>query len=109
MLKYSAAGIISALALAWIGRAFASLPFKRRTAVASAVTGFVICTPTIALLLGPSKDPSNSAAIVLALTAAAIAAIAGSLWGVVTLAAEAFGDRRHERDTGQLTLGGAHR
>lgn len=109
VLSYSLAGVLSAVALVWIGRAFASLPFTRRSAVRSAVTGLVICTPAIALLLGPNTDTSHSAAVVLALTAAAIAAIIGSLWGIVTLAADAFGEWRHDRETGQLTLGGAHR
>ncbi|HXV16834.1 MAG TPA: hypothetical protein VD758_08645 [Gemmatimonadaceae bacterium] len=109
VLKYSVAGTLAGLGLVWIGRAFASLPFRPKTALLSAAFGLFLCTPVIALLIGPSTDTSNSAAVVLALTSAAAAAMAGALWGVVTLAGDAFGEWRHERSTGQLTLGGAHR
>ena len=109
VLKYSVAGTLTGLGLIWIGRAFASLPFRPKTALLSAGLGLFLCTPVIALLIGPSTDTSNSSAVVLALTSAAAAAMAGALWGVVTLAGDAFGEWRHERGTGQLTLGGAHR
>ena len=111
VLRYSIAGTLTGLGLVWIGRAFASRPFRPGTALLSAGIGFFICTPVIAMLLGPSTDSSRSSEVVLALTAAAAAAMAGALWGVLTLAGDAFGEWKGERSTGtrQLTLGGAHR
>ena len=109
VLNYSIAGTLAGLGLVWIGRAFASLPFRARSAVTSVLFGFFICTPAIAQLFGPGSDRSDASVVVLAMTAAAVAAMGGALWGVATLAGDAFGEWRHHRGTGQLTLGGAHR
>lgn len=109
VLKYAFAGTLTGLALVWIGRAFASLAFNSRHALEGVLFGLFICTPAIAQLLGPDGDKSSPSVVVLALTAAATAAMGGALWGVATLAGDAFGEWKHERSTGQLTLGGAHR
>lgn len=109
VLDYAIAGTLTGLGLVWIVRAFASRPFRGRTALTSIVFGFFICTPTIAQLLGRGGDRSSPSVVVLALAAAAAAAMGGALWGVATLAGDAFGEWRHQRVASPLTLGGAHR
>lgn len=110
VLGYVVAGTLVGLALTWIARAFASVEFNSRTAVFGAAFGVLIFTPVMAMLLDDNIDASGSSIIVLAISAAAAAAMAGALWGILNLAGEALSEWRHERSGfSHLTLGGAHR
>lgn len=91
---YAIAGTLSGFALTWVAREFALLDFTRRLAGRSAVAGFLILTPLISMLIDESADPSNTSSIVLAFAAAGAAAFGGTLWSVLKLAGEAFGDRQ---------------
>ena len=108
--SYAIAGTLSGIALAWIGWAFASASFTRRTAIVSLFAGFFIFTPFIAMLLIASRTPLDSSAVVLATAAGSVAAMAGAIWGVMHLARDAFASWRDERRTPtQLSLRVAHR
>ena len=104
VLAYAIAGALSGLLLTWIAREFAYVKFSRQSAVDSSVIGFLILTPLIAMLIDDNPDPSNSSSVVLAVAAAGAAALSGSVWAVVKLAGEAFGEwgERHSVPGNQL-------
>lgn len=110
VLSFAIAGTLSGISLAWIAWSFASAEFHRKTAIASLFVGFFIFTPLIANLLTGNDTPLDSSAVVLATTAACVAAMGGAIWGVMHLARGAFADWRDERKTPQaLSLREAHR
>ena len=97
VLGYGIAGMISGFLLFYIAREFASLRFDRKLALESVAFGFLVFTPLIAMLLGNSTDATSSSIVVIAVASAGTAALAGSVWGVVKLADEAFSEWRHDR------------
>lgn len=108
--SYAIAGTLSGIGLAWIGWAFASETFTRRTGIISLLVGFFILTPLIAMLLIVSRTPLDSSAVVLATTAGCLAAMAGAIWGVAHLARDAFAGWLEERKPAEkLSLREAHR
>jgi hypothetical protein len=111
VLNYLPAGLASGIALTWIFRAFASMPHTRRSLIGGAVAGLLAFTPVIALLLIESTDTSTSSLVVLAFSAAGGAALGGAIYGVATLAHDAFTDWRRDRvyRRQQMAYGGAHR
>jgi hypothetical protein len=111
VIKHAIAGVLAGVALVWIFREFATMSNNRSTIAASAAAGLFIVTPLIAMLALDSTDTSGSSNVVLAFAAAAVAAMSGAIWGMASLAHDAFSEWRRERssETRQLTLGGAHR
>lgn len=111
VISHAVVGVLAGLALVWIFREFASMPNTRSTLAASAAAGLCIVTPMIAMLALDSTDTSGSSNVVLAFASAAVAAMSGAIWGMASLAHDAFSEWRRERSNGtrQLTLGGAHR
>lgn len=107
MLSYALPATLAGVAIAWIAREFAFLSFGRRTAATGAAIGFLILTPLLAILLDDNADPSNSSAVVLAISAGAAAAMGGAVWAVMRLAADAFAEWRSEKRVHlpRLTLG----
>jgi hypothetical protein len=95
--RYGIAGAIAGFGLMYIGREFASLPFSRYLSAWSAVFGFAILTPIIAMLFQNSTDPTDSSKVVVAAAAAGAAALAGASWGVISLAGDAFSEWRSEK------------
>lgn len=93
VLEFAAAGIVSAIALTWICRSFASVPFTRRTAALSTAAGFFVLTPFIYMMLTGYTDKTGSV-VILATTAAATAAMAGALWSVSHLVRNSFSEWR---------------
>jgi hypothetical protein len=109
VLEFSVAGVVSAITLTWICRAFASVTFTRRTLTTSAVAGFLIFTPLIYMLLSGDPDKSESA-VVLAATAGCVAAMTGAVWSVAHLVRSAFAEWRNDRPGPHwLTMKEAHR
>ena len=111
VINHAIAGILAAIALVWIFREFAAMKNSWSTIGASAAAGLCIVTPVIAMLALDSTDTSGSSDVVLAFASAAVAAMSGAIWGMASLAHDAFSEWRRERSSGtrQLTLGGAHR
>jgi predicted membrane protein len=107
--RYSFAGAFGGFALHWIFQRFASLVPTAESARRSAMIGFLILTPVAAILLD-SQGSQPSSVMVLALTVAAAAAMAGALWSIVLLAHDAFTEWRHlrNRNVRDLTPAGAH-
>ena len=109
--RYAPAGLVSGMAFIWIFRTFAWMPHTRRSLLLSGLAGLFAFTPVIAMLLIDSTDTSTSSEVVLAFAAGAGAAMGGAIYGVATLAHDAFADWRHERIDVRKSLayGGAHR
>jgi thiol:disulfide interchange protein len=109
--SYAAAGILSGLGLIWIFRTFASLDHSRRSLIVSALWGLVMVTPALGLLMHEGDAEPDSTRLVLAFAAAGGFAMAGAIYGVATLAHDAFAEWREDRSSQkhQLITGGTHR
>jgi hypothetical protein len=106
---FSAAGIVSAIALTWVCWSFASVAFTRRTAAISAIVGLVICTPLIYMMLTGNTDKVASQ-LVLAVTAAGAAAMAGAIWSVAHAVRGSLTEWKNDRsDTADFSIKEAHR
>jgi len=105
VLLYSMAGAATGIVVGTTARAFASSKVTKASTITGGILGFLILTPILAMLLtgGGSTGPF----VILLLSAASLAAIAGAVWGVLDRMTEAYTEWR----TGPRGLipGGAHR
>lgn len=111
VLAHLLAGIIATLALVWTARRFAMRDFNRRTAAFSTLIGVLYTTPIITMLLGNNADATGSSTVVVGLTALAVAAMLGAVWGVAGSTGEALTEWRdnHSSATSRLKLGALHK
>jgi hypothetical protein len=107
VLMYAIAGAATGIAVGTTARAFASVSFTLISTIVSGALGLLFLTPMLAVLMAGS-DSNTGPLVILLLCAAALAAIAGAVWGVLDRMSEAYDEWRHTERRG-LTLGGAHR
>jgi hypothetical protein len=100
-------GATTGIVIGVISRAFASTRLTLRSVLASALGGALILAPVLAMLMTGSEK-NTGVYVILLLSAAALAAIGGAVWGVLDRITEAYGEWRHTQRR-RFTPGGAHR